>query len=120
MKIGKLAELSGVPASRIRFYEKHGLIPSPVRQDNGYRDYPDTAATRLRTIAISKALGFSLSEIRGFLPEDPADVIARTEVIARLEEKLESIDRNIAELKQKRGHVIQTLAYMRDPNSDGC
>lgn len=92
MRIGELAEISGISTSGIRFDERHGLIPMPLRQDNGYRDYPETAVARLRTIAISNALGLSLSEIRHFLPEDPADTIERDEVIARLADKLASID----------------------------
>jgi DNA-binding transcriptional MerR regulator len=30
MKIGQLARDTGLSASRIRYYEKEGLIPSPV------------------------------------------------------------------------------------------
>lgn len=118
--IGKLAEATGVPASSIRFYEKHGLIPPPERQENGYRDYPDTMVSRLRTIAMSKSLGFSLSEIRRLLPNDPADQIARSDVVDHLQDKLCDIDQKIRHLKEIRKTVEQILTYMRDPNAKGC
>jgi DNA-binding transcriptional MerR regulator len=35
MKIGELAETSGVPAKTIRYYEEIGLLPPPGREMNG-------------------------------------------------------------------------------------
>ncbi|HHH30859.1 MAG TPA: MerR family DNA-binding transcriptional regulator, partial [Polyangiaceae bacterium] len=37
MKIGEVAERSGVPAKTIRYYEEVGLLPEPERAPNGYR-----------------------------------------------------------------------------------
>ncbi|WP_411352365.1 MerR family transcriptional regulator [Leisingera aquaemixtae] len=120
MKIGKLAEATGVPASSIRFYEKHRLIPPPERQSNGYRDYPEEMVSRIRTIAMSKSLGFSLSEIRRFLPDDPASSIPRPEVIANLEKKLVDVDQKIRDLHEIRQSLIDMIAYLNDPDAKGC
>lgn len=120
MKIGQLAEATGVSTSRIRFYEKHGLMPQPTRQENGYRDYPDETVSRLKTIIISKSLGFSLSEIKQFLPDDPNDLIAREDVVAHLEAKLADVDRKIEELRDIREKVQGTIAYFTDPNNKAC
>jgi len=38
MKIGELAERTGLAPSKIRFYEAHGLIAPVQRRANGYRD----------------------------------------------------------------------------------
>lgn len=70
MKIGKLAELSGLSASRIRFYEASGVIKAVERTANGYRDYPSEALTILEIIAIAQRAGFSLEQIRHLLPTD--------------------------------------------------
>ncbi len=51
MRIGELARLSGLTASRIRFYEAAGLILAVERQANGYRDYPPEAVWILEIIA---------------------------------------------------------------------
>ena len=41
MKIGEIAAAAaGVTTSRIRFYEREGIIPAADRDTNGYRDYP--------------------------------------------------------------------------------
>lgn len=120
MKIGQLADATGVSTSRIRFYEKHGLMPPPTRRENGYRDYPEEMVSRLKTIKMSKALGFSLSEIRDFLPDDPSDLIARGDVVANLETKLVDVDQRIKELKAIRGKVQDMITYFKNPNSASC
>jgi DNA-binding transcriptional MerR regulator len=43
MKIGELANLSDVPVKSIRYYEAEGILASPQRLENGYRDYSKTA-----------------------------------------------------------------------------
>ena len=43
MKIGELANQSGVPAKTIRFYEEIGLLPQAEREHNGYRSYDEGA-----------------------------------------------------------------------------
>lgn len=68
MKIGELAKLSGLTASRIRFYESTGLLVSVARQANGYRDYPPEAASMLEIIDSAQRAGFSLDQIRHLLP----------------------------------------------------
>ena len=63
MRIGELSERTGISTSRIRFYEKHDVLPKPARNGNGYRTYPDTAAKILELIDTAQQLGFSLNEI---------------------------------------------------------
>lgn len=70
MKIGELARLCGVAASRIRFYEANGLLHPAQRQANGYRVYAPETLTRLEIIICAQGAGFSLEEIRAVLPPD--------------------------------------------------
>jgi DNA-binding transcriptional MerR regulator len=62
MRIGELAKRTGVSTSRIRFYEKHDVVPKAIRGENGYRKYPDTAVKMLNLIDGAQRLGFSLRE----------------------------------------------------------
>lgn len=70
MKIGELATRSGLTQSRIRFYEKIGLLKTVDRGTNGYRVYPPDALVVLEVIATAQAAGFSLDEIRALMPGD--------------------------------------------------
>lgn len=68
MRIGELAELTGVSPETIRFYERQGVLPPPHRKSNGYRDYGPEAVDALRFITMAKELGFTLTEIAQVMP----------------------------------------------------
>ncbi|MEU4360396.1 MerR family transcriptional regulator [Promicromonospora sp. NPDC023987] len=63
LKIGELAERSGVPASTLRYYEAEGLLPA-TRAGNGYRLYGQQALDRLAFITQAKHLDLPLTDIR--------------------------------------------------------
>jgi MerR family copper efflux transcriptional regulator len=67
MTIGDAAKASGVSAKMIRHYESVGLFPEAARTDAGYRQYTGQAVHMLRFIRHSRALGFSIDQIRELL-----------------------------------------------------
>lgn len=67
LTIGQVAVACGVGVETIRFYEREGLVPQPARPESGFRRYPPETVKRIRFIQRSKALGFSLREIRDLL-----------------------------------------------------
>lgn len=67
LTIGQIAKTCGVGVETIRFYEREGLIPQPPRPVVGFRHYPPETVRRILFIHQSKALGFSLREIRDLL-----------------------------------------------------
>ena len=67
LRIGQLAQRSGVGVETVRFYEREGLIPAPPRRPSGYRDYPLETVDRIVFIRRAKELGFSLKEISELL-----------------------------------------------------
>ncbi|MCX5195553.1 MerR family transcriptional regulator [Streptomyces sp. NBC_00249] len=68
MTIGRLSEMTGVPASAIRFWERHGLLPEPERR-SGQRRYPPEAARRIVLLRKCQQAGLTLGEIREFQRE---------------------------------------------------
>ena len=71
MTIGELASKSGVQASTIRYWERIGLLPSPLRA-GGKRRYTPDAVHSIAVLRLAQGCGFRLSEIdhllRGFRP----------------------------------------------------
>lgn len=63
MRIGELATEAGTRPETIRFYERRGLLPQPLRSVNGYRTYDSAALARLRFISAAQAAGLTLEEI---------------------------------------------------------
>lgn len=65
--IGSLSEHSGVNIETIRYYERAGLLPKPLRSAAGYRLYRTIDFDRLCFIRRARDLGFSLNEVRRLL-----------------------------------------------------
>ena len=63
MNIKEVERRSGLPRSGIRYYESEGLL-SPVRLENGYRDYSQADLDTLLKIKRLRELGLTLAEIR--------------------------------------------------------
>ncbi|MEK3732441.1 MULTISPECIES: MerR family transcriptional regulator [Paenibacillus] len=66
MKIGELSRKTGVSIRSLRYYEQQKLI-TPVRLDNGYREYSPFAVEQVKTIRLYLGLGFTTEQIAGFL-----------------------------------------------------
>jgi MerR family transcriptional regulator, copper efflux regulator len=112
MRIGELSKKAGISTSRIRFYEKHDIVPKVIRGDNGYRDYPDTAVKMLTLIDTAQRLGFSLNEIRDALSEAAPNFPSKATMEKALRSKLESIDQHIERVRDRRIQVVKLLEEM--------
>lgn len=108
MRIGDIAQATGISRDTLRFYEKRGLLQAR-RRSNGYRDYPPEAVQWLTYIRTAQSLGFTLAEIEADLPllADPqgsADMLR-----SALRAKLTEIDRRIAGLAGLREDLAARL-----------
>lgn len=113
MKIGELANRSGLAASRIRFYESRGLI-SAQRQANGYRRYPEQAVQTLGIISCAQQAGFSLEEIRRLLPDANAEGWAHDQLLSSLQRKVGEIEAMQQRLAQNKAQLLAIIASIED------
>lgn len=102
LSIGTLAKRVGVNIDTIRYYEREGLLPEPVRRASGYRSYGEGTVAQLRFIRRAKELGFTLEEIRELLALSSDRRKGVKAVKARAERRLAAIDARIAELQRVR------------------
>ena len=109
MKIGELANRSGLTASRIRFYEASGLI-SAQRQANGYREYPEQVVQTLGIISCAQQAGFSLEEIRRLLPDANPQGRAHDELLSSLQRKVGEIEVMQQRLAQNKAQLLMIIA----------
>jgi MerR family transcriptional regulator, redox-sensitive transcriptional activator SoxR len=84
LTIGQVAAAVGLNASAVRYYERRGVMPKPVRS-GGQRRYGRDAIARLRTIRAAQQAGLSLTEIRQLLAG--ADDGESAEVLRELAER---------------------------------
>ena len=109
MKIGELAERSGVSIDTVRFYERRGVLPEPERTASGYRTYTAATVDRLRFARRLQELDFTLDEIIDALAAHDAGTATCESERWRLEAVLERIDLRITELRTLRQEVKGVL-----------
>ncbi|SOH94324.1 DNA-binding transcriptional regulator, MerR family [Monaibacterium marinum] len=108
MRIGELAERSGVSRDTIRFYERNGLIRSiaGTSDTNNYRDYPEDNLTALDFFSKARTAGISIADLRDIMQAiagscDRADAITVIRAkISELQERATQVQNVIKFLEQ--------------------
>ena len=101
MTIAKLANEGGVGIETVRFYQRRGLMPEPMRpatvgRKSGIRRYGASDVRRLRFIKAAQAAGFTLHEVGELLALDDVGDRVRARQIAQ--ERISALDAKIKEL----------------------
>ncbi len=109
MKIGELAQRAGVGIDTVRYYERQGLLPLPMRQLSGYRRFEAKDIARLQFVRRAKTLGFTLAEIRELLALSDQRGGDMATVKATTTQKLADVESKIAELKRIRNGLRMLL-----------
>jgi Hg(II)-responsive transcriptional regulator len=110
MWISEAAEQAGVNIQTLRYYERRGLLPKAPRRASGYREFPEDAVRIVRFIKRAQDLGFSLDEVEQLLRLRTHSGRNRERIRSVAEEKIEQIDRKVAEL-QRMKRALQTLVH---------
>lgn len=106
MRIGELAERTGVSVRSLRYYEQQGLLVAG-RTAGGHRDYREQAVDRVVRIQELFAAGLHSKKIGQLLPcmrdadGGPSD-IATPQLVADLTAERNRIDRMITDLVNSR------------------
>ena len=67
IRIGELSQRTGCNIETIRYYERVGLLPAPMRSAGRYRLYDTGDVGRLVFVRRARELGFTLNEVRALL-----------------------------------------------------
>ncbi|MFP5022286.1 MerR family transcriptional regulator [Pseudonocardia phyllosphaerae] len=111
MRIGELAETTGVSTRALRYYEEHGLLASH-RSSGGQRFYDDDAPARVRWIQALFAAGVSSTQAQELLP-CIHDGHTTPEMVASLEAQRSRLDERITRLTATRERLDEAIATAR-------
>ena len=113
LRIGQVAQKTGLSVDAIRFYEKAGLLPRPVRTGGGYRLYHAPEVADLEFIQKAQQLGFSLNEIRELfsIQRHPQEVCVHVRDL--IAQKLTVVRDKIAELQTLETGLTDALVKCR-------
>jgi DNA-binding transcriptional MerR regulator len=67
LRIGQVADRTGMSVDAVRYYERRRLLPRPVRSSGGFRLFGPETIDRIAFIRQAQSLGFSLREIANLL-----------------------------------------------------
>lgn len=120
MNIGEVTKVCGLPAKTIRYYEEIGLIPTPERRANGYRDYSPEDARLLRFIRHARQVGFSVEDCRKLVTLflDPNRQSRDVKVLALA--KIKEIDRKLNEFRAMRDELVRLVAACPGDHHPNC
>src|SRR6476660_9326182 len=120
MRVGEVAERVGVNVETLRYYERRGLLPEPVRSPRGHRHYDEETVRFVRAIKEAQGLGFTLAEIEEFLGAVARGRVAASEALrVRMAAKIDEVDARIAGLRRVREGLARVVGCACD-SLDHC
>ena len=110
MTIGKLAAAADVGVETVRYYQRRGLMQTPVRSGGdgwggGIRRYDEDDLRRLKFIRAAQGAGFTLDEIGELLALEASDDRVRVRTLAR--QRVEVLDEKIAQMTATRAALAR-------------
>jgi len=100
-RTGEFARKARVSVRTLRFYDRQGLLTPSEHSVSGHRRYSDGDLITLQKILAMKLLGFTLTEIKGYLATSPGDlssVLAQQK--AMLQDRRIQLDRAIRRIAE--------------------
>lgn len=112
LRIGALAQATGLTPDTLRYYERVGLLQAARRTGNGYRLYGAADVERVRFIRAAQALGFTLAEVHEAVGLLGQGALRRADIEARLQRKVAEIDEQMARLRAQRRELLATASRL--------
>ena len=100
-----MAQLLGIAASTLRYYDQEGLLPFVERSQGGIRMFTEDDLEPLMLIGCLKKSGLSIKEIRAFI-----HLVQLGD--ASLEERLELLRRRREAVRQQIADLQETLSLL--------
>lgn len=112
MRIGELAERTGVSRRSLRYYEQRGLLYAH-RSEKGWREYDETAVTRVANVRDLLAAGLRIEDIHRISPpclqQNLDQAPACDEAIEMYAKRLAEVDTTMATLRSHRDQLAARL-----------
>jgi DNA-binding transcriptional MerR regulator len=109
LRCGEIARETGVSTDTLRHYERIGLIPSPRRSANGYREYSASTVDRVLLVRRALAVGFTLDELTQILGVRDKGGAPCRQVRTLTAVKLETVEAQLKQMSKLREDLRELL-----------
>ena len=106
--IKEVSQMTNIPATTLRYYDKEGLLPFLERKESGYRVFHDSDLTMLQLLECLKSTGMSIREMKQFAKwaqEGDASLQKRYDMFLErrkaVEQQMENLSKMLAILNHK-------------------
>lgn len=114
-KIGDFSKLTRVTIRMLRHYDEIGLLkPKSIDKFTGYRFYSVDQIQKINRVQVLKEMGFSLTEICGFMEKD----LDSKQLLSLLEKRRREISETIDNEKVKLTRVEALMRFVDKEDSD--
>lgn len=114
IKVGELAERTGLTVRTLHYYEEIGLLVPSHRSGAGHRLYTAEDVGKLHRIALLRGLGLTLEQVAGaMLMREP------TPLLELVERHLQAVEARITEAEQIRGRLTALVSRLRGGEAIG-
>ena len=117
--IGQVSEMSGLPISTLRYYDKQGLFPG-MERTSGIRKFSDKEMEALRVIECLKKSGLEIKDIKQFMQwcvEGASTYPQRKELF---EQQKKTVEAEIAHMNRVLDMLKFKCWYYEQAMQDGC
>ena len=116
MRIGELAERTGVSRRMLRHYEQYGLLAA-ARGPNGWRRYDETAVHRVRLIAEMTSSGLTLDGVKQLAAcldvHDPSDCDDGGLALRTYQARLEVLEDRLTQLQENHDRLTRQIQWLQ-------
>jgi len=115
MRIGEIAEKTGVSRDTVRLYDKLGMLSNVTRpyEYNNYKDYGMENVYRIGMIKEMQRIGLKLKECKGII-----DALVQDEM--SIEDRKEFIQSKIEKTKEQINALRQIQSFLQEHLDNDC
>jgi MerR family mercuric resistance operon transcriptional regulator len=110
---GDVARRAGIHVETLRYYERLGLLPPPVRTRAGRRLYDDETVALLQSVRLARSLGLRIDDILSLHATIRDDRGTHQALLASLESTLARTLSELGRLEERRLKLEAILAEVR-------
>lgn len=114
LKIGQVAEQTGLSIHTLRYYEQIGLLLPITRESSGHRLYSERDVASIRFVIALRTAGMPVADIKRYMELVPLGADSVIERLQLLESHQATVEEKIAELQQHLHAISAKITHYRE------
>ncbi len=109
--VKQVSNMTGIPTSTLRYYDKEGLLPFLTRKESGYRIFKESDITMLQVIECLKDTGMPIQDIKKFSQYTLEGDQSLEERLAIFKERQKAVIKQMEELQKALDVINHKVSY---------